>query len=333
MVVILIAIGALAAMLASAQVPQVGEIELYGLRKLREASVRRALDVRPGDLLPPSRGDLEERLEGINGVVRARVEAVCCEEGKAVLFVGLEERGAPHFAFRSHPSGAAGLLPEEILKTYTELLAALEAAARRGSTAEDLTRGHSLMADPTARELQERFTGLAAEHLELLRKVLRESSDARERAVAAVVIGYAPDKKAVLDDLQLAMQDPDEAVRANAMRSLAAIAVLASLRPELDISIPPTWFVEMLNSLPLSDRTRAAAALVNLTERGDQAALEQIRARALPSVLEMARWKTLRYALPAFILAGRIAGLKQDEIEAAWTHNERENVLAKLEAP
>lgn len=332
MVVIPRVVGVLAAVLAAGQVPQVGEIELYGLRRVREENVRRVLNVRPGDALPPSRGDLEDRLETIASVVRARVEAVCCEDGKAVLFVGLEERGAPHFAFRSNPAGPAGLLPEEILKTYTDLLAALEAAARRGSTAEDLTRGHSLMADPGARELQQRFAAMAGNRLKVLRMVLRDGSDAGERAVAAAVLGYAPDKKAVLDDLQYAMQDPDESVRANAMRSLAAIAVLAARRPELDIRIPPTWFVEMLNSLPLSDRTRAAAALVNLTEHDGRAALEQIRARALDAVVEMARWKTLRYALPAFILAGRVAGMKEDEIEAAWTRGERERVLAKLKA-
>ena len=61
-----------------------------------------------------------------------------------------------------------------------------------------------------------------------------------------------------------------------------------------------------------------------------RSALAQIRERALDSVVEMARWKTLRYALPAFILAGRMAGMGQKEIEAAWTAGDRDSVLQRL---
>src|ERR1051326_7316932 len=102
-----------------------------------------------------------------------------------------------------------------------------------------------------------------------------------------------PEKTKVINDLESAMQDPDESVRANAMRALGAIAVLASREPELGIHISATWFVEMLNSIVLSDRFKAATALVNLTEKDGKAALEQIRSRALGSVLEMAQWKNL----------------------------------------
>jgi hypothetical protein len=211
-------------------------------------------------------------------------------------------------------------------------MTAVEAAARRGSTAEDLTRGHSLAADPDARELEEGFAAYAATNLPLLRNVLRDGAEASQRAMAATIIGYAPDKKAVVDDLQYALQDPDESVRANAMRSLTAIAVLAARIPSLGIRIAPTWFVEMLNSLVLSDRTRAAAALVNLTEK-DAGALDQIRGRALESVIEMARWSTLRYALPAFMLAGRMAGLTEQQIQDAWTAGRREGVIEQAQKP
>lgn len=318
-------------MCAAGQVPRVGDVEFYGFRKVKEENARRLLNIKPGDALPPSKGDLEEQLETIPGIVQARVEAVCCDDGKAVLFIGVEERGAPHFAFRSAPSGTVAL-PREILETYSSLVGALASAARRGSTAEDLTRGHSLMADPPSRDIQQRFTTLAEKHLATIRTVLRESGDPEQRAVAAAVIGYARDKKSVLDDLQYAMQDPDESVRANAMRSLGAIGVLATRQPALGIRIQPTWFVEMLNSLSFSDRTRAASALVNLTDGDAASTLDQIRERALDSVVEMARWHTLRYALPAFILAGRMAGMNQSQIEEAWTGGRRDAVLEKVES-
>ena len=314
-----------AAALLSAQAPRVDDIEFYGLHKLPEQKLLHTLHVKPGDPLPPSKGDLEDELAQIPGVVLARVEAVCCDQGKTTLFIGIEEKGAAHLAFRSPPSGGA-VLSEDVTNTYRKFLEAVRDAAHRGSTAEDLTNGHSLMADPDARDLQFQFADFAGAHLPLLREVLRDSDDAEQRAIAATVIGYAPNKKEVVNDLAYALQDPGDAVRANALRSLNAIAVLARLQPQLGIHVPPTWFVEMLNSIVLSDRTRAANVLVTLTDQ-DAATLDQIRDRALDSVVEMAQWKVLRYALPPFILVGRLAGMNEQEIQKAWTGGDRQAAI------
>jgi hypothetical protein len=309
-----------------AQVPRVGAIEFYGLHRVSRQKLLHALRVSPGGPLPPSKGNLEDRLEKVPGVVLAHVEAVCCEAGQTILFVGIEERGAPHLEFHTPPSGQAAL-PQDISDTYDKFVEAVRAAAERGSTAEDLTHGHSLMADPDARELQQSFAAFAEKNVPLLRKVLRESGDADQRAVAAAIIGYAPNKAAVVRDLEYAMQDPAEPVRANALRALNAIAVLARLQPHLGIRVSPTWFVEMLNSIELSDRRRAATALVSLTDQDASTALDEIRQRARGAVLEMAQWKELSYALPAFILAGRMAGMKEDAIQEAWTKGDRQAVI------
>src|SRR6266446_7647222 len=85
--------------------PRVGVLDYYGLHKISPARIQRVLATREGDPFPNSKGDVEERLEHIPGVVRSHLEAVCCDDGKAVLFVGIEERGAAHFAFRSEPAG------------------------------------------------------------------------------------------------------------------------------------------------------------------------------------------------------------------------------------
>jgi hypothetical protein len=214
-------------------------------------------------------------------------------------------------------------LPEDIVETYRAVVSALDAAMRSGRLDQDLTRGHPLMADPDGRALQEKFTGYARERLKLLREVLRNSADGEHRAIAATVIGYAPRKRDVVDDLMYAMQDPEETVRANAIRSLEAIAVVARLKPELEIGVSPTWFIEMLNSLSLSDRYRAATALVTLTDKDGAAALRHIRERAWDAVVEMAKWKNLRYAVPAFLLLGRMSGLTEEQIEAAWSRHDR----------
>jgi hypothetical protein len=184
-----------------------------------------------------------------------------------------------------------------------------------------------MMADPSARAAQERFISFAADHVQLLRDVLRNAAEPDERATAAAVIGYAPKKQEVINDLQYAIQDPDESVRANAMRSLRAIAVLAAKEPGLGIRISPTWLVQMLHSIVLSDRVQSAEALVTLTDRKEGAALDQIRESALPALAEMARWKTLRYALPPFLLLGRVAGVADAELHQLWEKGERETVI------
>src|SRR5437016_7827104 len=140
----------------SISLPRVGVVDYYGLRKITPARIQRVLATKEGDPFPNSKGDVEERLEQIPGVVRSHLEAVCCDGGKAVLFVGIEEKGAAHFDFRSPPSGEVRL-PGDIVEAYREFLVALEAAARNGNTAEDLHSGHSLMADPACHALQVRF--------------------------------------------------------------------------------------------------------------------------------------------------------------------------------
>src|SRR5258708_5148882 len=133
--------------MGAVSVPRIASIDYYGLRKIPEQKIQRVLGLKAGDLFPPSKGEVEERIEKVSGVVLARLEAVCCEQGKGILFVGIEEKGATHFTYRTPPIAAIAL-PDEMMAAYRELVQAVESAARRGSTAEDLTHGHPLMADP-----------------------------------------------------------------------------------------------------------------------------------------------------------------------------------------
>ncbi len=308
--------------------PQIGIIDFYGLREVSEEKVRTALGVAEGGELPRSKNDTEMGIEEIPGVVLARMQAVCCEDGKAILYVGVEERGAPHFDYRM-PPGDPVLLPEDIHQTYVLFLSTLNEAVRLGETSEDLTRGHSLMQYAAARRHQERFVQLADENFEVIRDVLRNSVNEEHRAIAAYVLGYASNKKAVVEDLLHAVRDPDDTVRSNAMRALAAIEILAKLQPGLKIEIPPTWLVEMLNSIIWTDRTSAAVNLVNLTESRPDAILAQIRERALDAVIDMARWKHLPHALPGYILLGRILGMDEEEIQEAWSSGNRLSLVER----
>jgi hypothetical protein len=319
----------LPALLTGDPTPRIGSIDYYGLRKVSESRIQKVLGVKAGDPLPPSKGDLEDSLQEIPGVVVARVEAVCCDGGRSMLFVGIEEKGAPHFELRTPPQGDA-TLPAELVEPYNQLVEALERAASRGSTAEDLTHGHPLAADPDARDLQLRFVDLVPKYVGKIREVLRNSADVEQRAMAATLIGYATLKSAVVSDLEYAMQDPEESVRAGAMGALTAIAVLAVKKPELAIHISPTWFVEMLNSVVLSDRIKAAKALVNLTDARPAATIDLLRERALPALSEMAQWNSLTYALPPFLLLGRVGGLSDKQIQQRWTSGDRAKMVREI---
>jgi len=79
----------------------------------------------------------------------------------------------------------------------------------------------------------------------------------------------------------------------------------------------------------LSDRVESAKALLKLTDSSNPTAIELMRLRALPSLAEMARWKTPRYALPAYLLLGRVAGVAEQEVQRKWEAGERESVIGK----
>ncbi len=313
--------------LEASLLPKVDVLDFFGLGKIPETRIRKVLGFKEGDPFPRSKGDVEERLDAQSDVVESHLEAVCCDQGKSVLYVGIEEKGAIHFDLREPPEGDVDL-PKGILSGYRDFLEAYASAARRNDLAEDLTHGHSLMADPLAREIQLKFFDLAKANQDTLRNVLRNSSDDEQRAAAVYVLTYAPDKRLIIDDLQFALRDPDPDVRANGVRGLMAIAVYARLNPDFGIRIEPTWFVEMLNSVSWSDRHHALDALQILTDKRDPATMTLLRERALPALVEMSRWKTLAHALPAFMLTGRLTQLTDQQIQDAWTRGDLDSVIA-----
>jgi hypothetical protein len=283
----------------------------------------------PGDPLP-SRSRIEEAIDKVPGIVASRAEMVCCNGQQPILYIGVEERNEPHIEYYPEPAGSVKL-SSDIFSRYEDLLDQIAASLRARNADEDLTNGYSLMADPDSRHIQEGFLTLVAANFSQIHQVLHESADPEQRAAAAYLMQYGPrgvrDAKTISDDLQFALRDPDDNVRRNAMVALRAVMTGARLHNDQEIHIQPTWFVELMNSAVWSDRHNASLALVTLTDKRDPETLQLIRERALPSVLEMARWHDLDHALPPFILAGRISGLTEEEIKAAWVSDHREDIL------
>lgn len=308
-------IGLLFVCAASAQLPRVGNINFYGLHNLLPDQILAAAHLSSGDTLPASRIEIEDRIIGLPDVMDAHVQSFCCEGDRTTLFIGIRERGEADVEFRVPPSGPT-TLPEDLMTRYRKYSGArMRAEVNGGAT------------DAAMRRDQEYFRAYAATHLVKLRAELRTGADAEQRAAAVTVIASAANKKSVLDDLLFALQDADDGVRSNAIRELAAIAGIARQQPALGIRIPPAGLVDLLNSVVLSDRMEATRALLVLTDPPNAATLDQIRERALPSLAEMARWQTRSYAQPPFQLLGRVAGLKDAEVNESWEHGDPEEVI------
>jgi len=310
------------------QRPEVAIIDFYGVRKVPVEKLRKALGFSEGGSMPASRMETELKLNLVSGVVAAQIQAVCCESGKAVVYVGIEERGAVRFQYREEPDGELQV-PKEVEEAYLAFIEKVTEAAGADVAEEDLTEGHSLMRYVPAREQQLKFPDLAEKHSAVLRDVIRQAGDPVQRAIAVYVLGYVKTKERVVDDLFYALKDADNTVRNNAIRALGAFAVKAKVDEESEIKIPATWFIEMLNSLAWADRTQAARFLVNLTETRDTRILVQMRDRAWDSIVEMARWKHAEHSLPAYILLGRVAGLPEEDMQHAWSTGDRDLMIKR----
>jgi len=304
------------------QIPPIGIIDFYGLRDISERQVREALQIKEGDPSSVETKEAQRRLESLSGVAEARVSIVCCNAGKIILFIGIREKGAPALQFRPAPQGKVRL-PQDVVQSGDDLLKALSAAVVKGNSSEDDSQGHALSSDPAMRAVEERFITFAARDLKLLRDVLRHSADAEHRALAAQVIAYTANKQAIVNDLVEATRDPAGGVRNDATRALAVMAISNQQTTRRPIMIPLRPFIEMLNSVEWTDRNKSTWALSGLTDKRDPAVLSELRQKALPSLIEMARWKSSGHAYAPFFVLGRIAGFPEDEITAAWERGDR----------
>lgn len=318
----------------AAQYRLIGTIDFYGAKTISEQQLREALQIKERDAPPPSSEKVRQiikRLTALPNVEQADVSTICCTpNNKLMLYVGIREKDSPTLKLRADPKGEIRLT-DEIVKTGEAFDKAHYTAVLKGDSAEDDSQGHSLMINAEARAVQKKFILIAAKDLDLLRRVLRESSDASHRAYAAEIIAYAADKKSIVEDLVYAVNDSESAVRNNAMRALGLIAGYARNTPEKRISVPFAPLVDMLNSIEWTDRNKASLALMKLTEKRDAKLLEELRQHALPSLFNMARWKDKGHSSAGFIILGRIGNLPEDEIMQAAMSGNREDLLAKLQ--
>ena len=313
---------------SGAQLPRVGIIDFYGLRKTTPAQAREALGVNVGDSLNAlALFEIPARLADLPGVTSVALDPVCCEEGKTMLYVGLLEDGAPALELRPPPTGAARV-PPAVEQAAIAFAQAHNRAVRRGFVREDISQGHSLMADSAARMIQLQFIDLAAKYGDSLRVVLRTSGDADHRALAAEVLGYAANKQSVVMDLVYAMRDPATDVRNNATRALALIAAYGQANPNLRIVVPYEPFIDLLNSIAWTDRNKASLALMQLTEKREPALMTALKTRAFDSIVDIAQWTNPGHSMAGVMILGRMGGLPDAETYAMFERGEKEKIIA-----
>ena len=81
----------------------------------------------------------------------------------------------------------------------------------------------------------------------------------------------------------------------------------------------------------MKDRNKSSAALAQMTEQRDPALLTELRKEALPSLIEMARWKWMGHASSSLTILGRISGLSDKEIYRDVDAGNRKAIIAAAE--
>lgn len=319
---------------AAAQVEQrqarVRLIDFYGYTGLDVDKVRAALPVREGETFPTAqalnvtRTRIEEAVRRVTGRPATEVSFLSPGRDEWIIYVGLSGKNVKSLPRNHAPRGTARL-PSKAVDVYRQVDSAFFSAMQRGASGDDNSKGYSLSPDDaTLREKQLAMHEYAARHEDVIRAVLRSSADDEQRRMAAQMLGYANRSRRQVADLVRATRDPDDDVRNNATR---ALMVLANSDPKVAASIPAAGFVEMLNSGTWSDRNKAGGLLSTLSRWRSPGLLSTLRARALDSLTEMARWRAQGHAYAARTILGRVAGIEETQLTKLVSDDAKVDVI------
>lgn len=303
--------------LSLSQSVTVGTVNIYGNRAIPADSIYSMIRLQAGDTINQQQflqHTIENRVQTLPGVRLSIATMICCDSNGAYhLFVGVAENDSNIINHRPPPVLKIRL-PERYTTAYKQFSQRLSDAIIAGEADEDWSQGYSLIRYMPARKIQEKFIGWADADFPTFAKVLRESSFEDERATAAQIIAYSPDRQKVITELTAALSDASEEVRNNATRSLAAISFYAIQQPEQKLNVPYEPFIKMLNSVVWSDRNKALTVLMQLSRSREKRLLNRLRTASLPALSEMSQWKSRVHALPAYVILCRIAGRPESEI-------------------
>ncbi len=267
------------ALLAQPESVRVGKVEFFGSAGYQLDRIRGALPIHEHDILNFSKSDaLKTKIQGIvqdvTGHAATDVAFVCCDShNEAMIYIGLGGRSSTEFKFLPAPKGPNKLSVSAII-LYKRTMSAQGAATTAGKAGEDHSKAFALSEYPNLRNIQLEIRKYALANEPLLRDVLATTAEAKQREVAALMLGYADPSEEQIDALADASRDADSTVRNNAVR---ALMVMANADPKLAAQIPPGDFIEMLGSGSWTDRNKAGGLMMTLTATRDLALLSEIR--------------------------------------------------------
>lgn len=305
-------------------------VDLYGNRTISDSIIRNHLPLKEGDSItqnPFAIEKIKKQLQSIPGVAAANMNLICCDSraNGLMLFVGISE-SANSFVYHVAPDDKERL-PEAVKRTAEQIDSASWQAILRRTSEEDTTYAYSLFLDTTVRSLQLKYVDYARQYKDLIKAVLYHSEDARHRAWAAEIVAYDSNKQYVIQHLLYGVYDPNEEVRNNATRALGVLQNWLIRHPDQKLTIPSAPFVQMINSVIWTDRNKGILVLNALTQHHHPALLATLKKECLPSLIEMARWKSDGHAMSAYFILGRIAGYTDQETYEGFTASDRNAFL------
>lgn len=306
----------------------IGSIDFYSLNGLDPSRLRAALSVRPGDRFewPGTRDRILGELSKSAGRPVTHFSPICCDTaGRLMLYVGLGAE-SKRDSFRPKPEAGRRLAPE-LVKLYEDFMGTLaEALKFAAGRPDDYSQGYSLSAHPPMRAIQLRIRDAAVANGEAILAALSEAADDTQRIAAAHLAGYTRQSQRQVDALMDAARDPNSTVRNNATRALGVLAAT----PAFARQIPAAPFIDMLNSPVWSDRNKGLMLLASLTRERNPELLAKIRAKALPSLIEMAQWQNPGHSGGPILILGRIAGMDEAGLASLSKKGHAAPVLAAI---
>jgi hypothetical protein len=312
----------------------IDDIEFFGTSGIEVGKLKSALPVKEGqkvsvDEMPDLVAQIRASIKTQTRKEATDVNTTCCTAQRNwIVYIGLPGKNFASFHYNSRPTGKQRF-PDEVATLYRDTLNLLvESLQKPGVDAtEDRSKGYALSAYPPLRTKQLAMRDYATHNENLIRRVLQESSDSEQRAIAAQLLGYAERSEQQVRNLVHAARDPDDGVRNNAVR---ALGVLASSSAQTADEIPAADFVQMLNSGIWKDRNKAGLLLSVLTLGRDQRLLSLLRQQASDSLLEMAHWREPGHAINSLVIIGRIAGIEEDRLTELIVKNDREAITKEF---
>lgn len=312
---------------------RVAHIYYYGYEGLDLKKLKAALPLKVGERVTLGHGswdEVESRIRAavlrVTGKPPSGGAGVCCtKNGGVMVYVGLSGKSYRAEKWRAAPTGDVHL-GRGGMHLYDEWVTAFTKAVEQGDSLENDRKGYALSHDAAVRKIELEMRAWAADKEPEVIEVLEHARDARQRAAAAELLGYADRSRRQIQALMDAAEDENAEVRNNAVRALGVLAagrgvpVEVNLKPLVDLLYSGTW----------TDRNKASWLIANLTEGRNAKMLAQLKKTAMPPLIEGAKWDAAHAGFFLTIL-GRIGGIPEEKLEGMIAAGDRGAIIAAAE--